>query len=122
MGGDENLGAVLDEVLERGDGGADAGVVGDLHVGVEGHVEIATHEHSLALEVSLLEVADGLLGSLNLEGGAGSLGGDALLGHGGLAEEGAGGEGGGGGGEGSHLVVGSGGWCLRGKGEGAGGK
>ena len=96
VGGDEDLGAVLDEVLDGGDGGADAGVVGDLEVLVEGHVEVAAHEHGLALEVSLLEVADGLLLGLNLERGA-SLGADGgLLGpHGGLGEERAGGEGGG---------------------------
>ena len=103
MGGDEDLGAVLDEVLEGGDGGADAGVVGDLEVRVERDVEVAADKHNLALEVSLGEVTDGLLGSLNLEGGAGRLGGSARLGHL-LAEEGAGGEHGGSGGESGHLI------------------
>ena len=64
MGGDEDLGAVLHEVLEGGDGGADAGVIGD-HAVLEGDVEVAAHEHSLALEIVLLEVADGLLLGLN---------------------------------------------------------
>ena len=36
----QDLGAVVDEVLERGDGGADAGVVGDLEVLVERDVEV----------------------------------------------------------------------------------
>ena len=57
VGGHEDLGAGLGEVLEGGDGRADARVVGDVEVTVEGHVEVAAHEHGLALEVSLLEVA-----------------------------------------------------------------
>mmetsp|Transcript_11079 Transcript_11079/g.26960 ORF Transcript_11079/g.26960 Transcript_11079/m.26960 type:complete len:493 (+) Transcript_11079:174-1652(+) len=115
VGGDHHLGAHLDEVLEGGDGGADAGVVGDLHVLVEGHVEVAAHEHRLPLELCFRQVSDGLLLCLNLEGrGAGRLGGGAgLRGHGGLREERAGGEGGGGGSEGGHGAC----W-LKGGGEG----
>lgn len=40
MRGQEHLGAVVDEVLEGGDRGADAGVVGDLEVLVERDVEV----------------------------------------------------------------------------------
>ena len=82
-----------------------------LHVdglAVERHVEVAADEDGLALEVRLLEVADGLLRGLDLERRAGHLRGRARLGHGGLGEERAGGEGRGGGGESSHRVV-----CLR---------
>ena len=52
----------LDEVLDGGYGGPDAGVVGDVLVLVERHVEVGTHEDALALEVGLREVLDALLG------------------------------------------------------------
>lgn len=62
MAGEDDLGAVGEEVLDGGDGGADAGVVGDVLVVVERHVEVGPHEHALALEVGGGEVADALLG------------------------------------------------------------
>ena len=62
MAGEDDLGAVAEEVLDGGDGGADAGVVGDVLVVVERHVEVGPHEHALALEVGGGEVPDALLG------------------------------------------------------------
>lgn len=44
-GGQQDLGAVLDQQLEGGDGGADAGVVRDLLVLVQRHVQVGTHQH-----------------------------------------------------------------------------
>ena len=99
MGGHQDLGTVLDEVLEGGDRRADAGVVGDDAV-LEGDVEVAAHEHGLALEIGLLEVADGLLRRLDLERSLGRLRGDLGGPDGGLGEERLGGERGRGGGEG----------------------
>ena len=43
----QHLGAVLDQVFDGRDGGADARVVGDVHVAVERDVEIASDEDSL---------------------------------------------------------------------------
>ena len=50
---------------------ADARVIGDDAV-LEGDVQVAAHEHRLALEFGLPEVADGHLLGLDLEGGAGA--------------------------------------------------
>jgi hypothetical protein len=82
MGGDPNAGTVVEEVLDGRDGRADPGVVGD-GLAVQGNVQIAADEHLrcekklekreqarllsktysisrhlLALEISLLQVAD----------------------------------------------------------------
>jgi len=62
VAGEDDLGALADEVLDGGDGGADAGVVGDVLVLVERHVEVGAHEDALPLEVGLREVPDALLG------------------------------------------------------------
>ena len=62
MAGEDDLGALLEEVLDGGDGGADAGVVGDVLVVVERHVEVGPHEHALPLELRGAEVPDALLG------------------------------------------------------------
>jgi len=77
VGGHEDLGALLREVLEGGDGSADAGVVGDVEVRVQRDVEVAANEDGLALEILLGEVADGLLRHGELSDGAGHLGGEA---------------------------------------------
>ena len=55
---EDDLGALVLEVLDGGDGGADAGVVGDDAV-LQGDVEVDAHEDALARDVG---VADGLLG------------------------------------------------------------
>ena len=57
---EQHAGAVLDQVLQSGNGSADAGVVGDLAV-LERHVQISSHEHTLAFERLLPEIADGQL-------------------------------------------------------------
>lgn len=61
MAGEDDLGTVLDKVLDGGDGGADTGVVGDVLVVVERDVEVGAHEHALPLEVGGGEVPDALL-------------------------------------------------------------
>lgn len=61
MRGDEHLRAVLGEVLEGRDRGANARVIRNVQVTIERDVEIATDEHGLALEVGLGEVPDRLL-------------------------------------------------------------
>ena len=48
MGARQHLGAVLDQVIDGRDGGADARVVGDVHVTIEWDVEIASDEDGLA--------------------------------------------------------------------------
>ena len=55
---EDDLGTLLFKVLNRGDGGADAGVVGHDAV-LQGDVEVNAHEDALARDVG---VADGLLG------------------------------------------------------------
>jgi hypothetical protein len=52
VGSEENLGAVVDEVLESRHSGTDAGVVADVLFAVHGDVEVSTDEHSLALHKS----------------------------------------------------------------------
>jgi hypothetical protein len=66
---DDDLGAVVRQVLERVHGRADARVVRDVELLVEGDVEVAAHEHALALEVGLLKVADRALGGVDADGG-----------------------------------------------------
>lgn len=61
MTAQDHLGPVLHQILDRGHRGADPGVVGDLLVLVQGHVEIHAHEHPLPLEIRLLEIAHALL-------------------------------------------------------------
>jgi len=40
VGGEQDLGAVVQEVFQRRDRGPDAGVVGDLEVGVQGDIQV----------------------------------------------------------------------------------
>jgi hypothetical protein len=75
---DGDDGTLLLEGLDGGDGGADAGVVGDF-LAVKGDIDVATDQDLLALEVTVGEIVDGLLG-LKLEGGGGSGSADAELG------------------------------------------
>lgn len=62
VAGEDDLGALLEEELDGGDGGADAGVIGDLLGVVERDVEVGAHEHLLPLEIRLAEGADAPLG------------------------------------------------------------
>jgi hypothetical protein len=80
MGADRDDGTLRLEVLDGGDGGTDAGVVGDL-LAVEGDVDVATDKDLLALEITVGEVLDGLLG-LELEVGGSGGSADANLGCG----------------------------------------
>lgn len=61
MGGEDDSGAVAHQVLDSGHGGSDPGVVGDLEVVIQRNVEIHSHEHSLPLELRLLENSNALL-------------------------------------------------------------
>lgn len=45
----ENLGAVINEVLQGGDGCADTSVIADVLSIVHGHVKVGAHKHALAL-------------------------------------------------------------------------
>ncbi len=48
VAGEQHFGAVVCEVLKGGDGSADAGVIGDLQVLVEGNVQVSPdlwHQH-----------------------------------------------------------------------------
>jgi len=80
VGADGDDGTLRLEVLDGGDGGTDAGVVGDL-LAVEGDVDVATDKDLLALEITVGEVLDGLLG-LELEVGGSGGSADANLGCG----------------------------------------
>ena len=62
MAGEDDPGAVANEVLDGWDGGADAGVIGDVLAVVEGNVEVGAHEHAFPLEVRCGEIAHALLG------------------------------------------------------------
>ena len=61
VGAQDDLGTVVGQVLEGRDGGPDTGVVGD-GASVQRDVEVGADKHDLALEVSLGEVSDRLLG------------------------------------------------------------
>ena len=78
MRADGDDGTLLLEVLDGGDGGADASVISDL-LAVKGDVDVATDQDLLALEVGVGEVLDGLLG-LELEVGGSDGSADAELG------------------------------------------
>lgn len=60
--GEDDLGALLEEELDGGDGGADAGVIGDLLGVVERDVEVGAHEHLLPLQIRLAEGSHAPLG------------------------------------------------------------
>jgi hypothetical protein len=62
VAGEDDLGAVADEVLDGGDGSANTGVVGDVLVVVERHVEVRAHQDALPLELGGAEVPHALLG------------------------------------------------------------
>lgn len=49
MAAEDDLGPIAYEMLDGGDGGADAGVVGNVLTVVEGHVEVGAQEHALPL-------------------------------------------------------------------------
>lgn len=62
VAGEDDFGAILDQVLDGGDGGADPGVISDVPVVVEGHIKIGPHEHLLPLQGRAGQVAHALLG------------------------------------------------------------
>lgn len=57
VAGEDDLGALLEEELDGGDGGADAGVIGDLLGIIKRDVEVGAHEHLLPLQIRLAEGA-----------------------------------------------------------------
>ena len=57
----DHLGALADQVVDRGQGGADAGVVGDRTGLVQGHVEINPHENAFAAQVAGVKAGQGTL-------------------------------------------------------------
>jgi hypothetical protein len=60
---DDGLGAVLDDVFDRGKGGDDPGIVGDLAGGfVLWDVEVHSDQYSLAFDLSCGEIGDRFLG------------------------------------------------------------
>jgi hypothetical protein len=61
VGRQDHLGAVVAQVGDRGQGGADAGVVGDGAVVVLGHVEVDPHQHALAAQFGTAEAGQGTL-------------------------------------------------------------
>ena len=83
-----DAGAVVHEVLDGLDRGADASVVGD-RLAIKGHVQVAADQDLLALEVRLLHGAHRLLGHHG-DGGGGVDAGKAGRVHGGGAEGGGG--------------------------------
>lgn len=57
-----DLGALLDEVLDGGDGATDSRVVGDGKSGlIKRYVEVTTDQHSLAFQLLILQIGDGAL-------------------------------------------------------------
>ena len=52
VGGDDHLGAGVEQGAQGGQSGLDAAVVGDVLVGVQRHVEVGADQDSLALEVA----------------------------------------------------------------------
>ena len=52
VGREDHLGALADQVVDRGQGGADAGVVGDGTGIVQGHIEVNPHEDAFAAQVA----------------------------------------------------------------------
>lgn len=62
MAGQDDLGALLHQELDGGDGRADAVVVGDLLAVVQRHVEVGAEEHFLPLQIRLRQGAHAPLG------------------------------------------------------------
>ena len=61
MSGEDHLGALADQVVDRGQGGTDAGVVGDGTGVVQGHIEVNPHENAFAAQVAGVEAGQGTL-------------------------------------------------------------
>ena len=62
MAGKDDLGTLVHQELDGGDGRADAGVVGDLLAVVQRHVEVGAEEHLLPLQIRLRQGAHAPLG------------------------------------------------------------
>jgi hypothetical protein len=61
VGGQDHLGALGGEVVDRGQGSADAGVVGDGAGVIERYVEVDPHQHALAAQLIGAEAGQGSL-------------------------------------------------------------
>jgi hypothetical protein len=61
VGGQDHLGAQIAQEADGGQGGADAGVVGDRAAVVLGHVEVDPDQDALAAQVALAEAGQGTL-------------------------------------------------------------
>ena len=61
VGRKDHLGALADQVVDRGQGSTDAGVVGDRTGIVQGHVEVNPHENAFAAQVAGVEAGQGTL-------------------------------------------------------------
>jgi len=61
VGREDHLGALAGEVVDGGQGGADAGVIGDGAGIVEGHVEVDPNQHALAAQFISGEAGQGAL-------------------------------------------------------------
>lgn len=75
MTGEKDFGTIANEILNGGDGSSNPGVISNVLVVVEGHIEVSPHEDLLALEISRGKVADALLhhgGGASNELGGGS--------------------------------------------------
>ena len=59
---DANLGALFDEVFDGGDGSANTSIISYGKSGfVKRNIEVTAHQHSLALELFVLQIRDGAL-------------------------------------------------------------
>mmetsp|Transcript_25625 Transcript_25625/g.35406 ORF Transcript_25625/g.35406 Transcript_25625/m.35406 type:complete len:245 (-) Transcript_25625:36-770(-) len=67
MRSEQNLSTILDQVLNSGDSTTDTGIVSDVEIGIERDVEICANKYTLALQISLGQVTNRLLGSNNLQ-------------------------------------------------------
>ena len=65
VGGKQDLGTVIQQILKGRHSSTDAGVISDVLLLVKRHVKVSTHEDALALKVCLCQVPNRLLLGLN---------------------------------------------------------
>lgn len=63
MTGENNFGAMLHQVLDGGNSSTNPGVISDLQVIIQRHVQIHSYEHSLSLQIGLFKITDTSLGT-----------------------------------------------------------
>ena len=70
MSGEDDFSAIVDQVLDCGNGGTDSRIVSDCLIVIERYIEISSNENLLPFQISRGQVSDALLGHGDYSSGA----------------------------------------------------